>query len=169
MCTVSIPNREIAYVYEKEILNHTKQNNIAISISQAIFTQDCNKLQSLLKEFMLNSISYLDSANESFYHGMMLGLCAILGNRYKILSNRESGLGRFDIALCPLSNNLPGFIFEFKYTKDKTIDLNFLAKQALDQINEKKYDTELHHLNASSIIKIGIAFRGKEAVVVSNN
>lgn len=169
MCTVSIPNKEIAYVYEKEILNHTKQNNIAISISQAIFTQDCNKLQSLLEEFMMNSISYFDSANESFYHGMILGLCAILSNRYKILSNRESGLGRFDIALCPLSSNLPGFIFEFKHTKDKTIDLNLLANQALEQINVKKYDTELHGSNIHSIIKIGIAFRGKDAVVISNN
>lgn len=100
---------------------------------------------------------------------MILGLCAILSNRYKILSNRESGLGRFDIALCPLSSNLLGFIFEFKRTKDKTIDLNLEAKQALEQIHVKKYDTELHSSNISSIIKIGISVRGKEVVVVSNS
>lgn len=71
----------------------------------------------MLEDFMLKSISSMDGANEGFYHGMMLGLCAILGNRYRIRSNRESGLGRFDIQLMPLANDIPGFLFEFKYTK----------------------------------------------------
>lgn len=165
MCDVTIPNKEITYVYEKEVLNRTHQNNLAISIQQAIFSKDTKKLQSLLEEFMLNSISSYDSANESFYHGMMLGLCAVLGNRYKIQSNRESGLGLFDIQLTPTEKNIPGFIFEFKYTNDKDVDLDQLAEKALKQINDKKYDTELHLNDVNHIIKIGIAFRGKTAVV----
>lgn len=165
MCDVSIPNKEIAFVYEKEILNRTNQNNISISIQQAIFSKDASKLQSLLEDFMLKSISTIDGANESFYHGMMLGLCAILSNQYQIKSNRESGLGRFDIQLIPLVKGIPGFIFEFKYTKDTHIDLDSLADLAIKQIEEKKYDTELLDAKVQSIVKIGIAFCGKKAVV----
>lgn len=165
MCDVAIPNKEITFVYEKEVLNRTNQNSLAISISQAIFSKDTQKLQTLLEDFMVKSISSIDGANESFYHGMMLGLCAILGNRYKIRSNRESGLGRFDIQLMPLTNGMPGFIFEFKHTKDEHIDLSTLADSALQQIEAKKYDTELRDNGVTSIISIGIAFRGKSAVV----
>ena len=98
----------------------------------------CKKLQSLLESFMLQSISSMDGANESFYHGMMLGLCAILGNRYQIRSNRESGLGRFDIQLNPLVKGIPGFLFEFKHTNDDHVDLDALADRALQQIDVKK-------------------------------
>lgn len=165
MCDVAIPNKEITFVYEKEVLNRTNQNSLAISISQAIFSKDTQKLQSLLEDFMVKSISSIDGANEGFYHGMMLGLCAILGNRYKIRSNRESGLGRFDIQLMPLTKGMPGFIFEFKHTKDEHADLSALADRALQQIEAKKYDTELRDNGVNSIISIGIAFRGKSAVV----
>lgn len=165
MCDVAIPNKEITFVYEKEVLNRTNQNSLAISISQAIFSKDTQKLQSLLEDFMVKSISSIDGANEGFYHGMMLGLCAILGNRYKIRSNRESVLGRFDIQLMPLTKGMPGFIFEFKHTKDEHADLSALADSALQQIEAKKYDTELRDNGVNSIISIGIAFRGKSAVV----
>ena len=165
MCDVAIPNKEITFFYEKEVLNRTNQNSLAISISQAIFSKDTQKLQALLEDFMVKSISSIDGANEGFYHGMMLGLCAILGNRYKIRSNRESGLGRFDIQLMPLTKGMPGFIFEFKHTKDEHTDLSALADSALQQIEAKKYDTELRDNGVNSIISIGIAFRGKSAVV----
>lgn len=165
MCDVAIPNKEITFVYEKEVLNRTNQNSLAISISQAIFSKDTQKLQALLEDFMVKNISSIDGANEGFYHGMMLGLCAILGNRYKIRSNRESGLGRFDIQLMPLTKGMPGFIFEFKHTKDEHTDLSVLADSALQQIETKKYDTELRDNGVNSIIRIGIAFRGKSAVV----
>lgn len=165
MCDVAIPNKEITFVYEKEVLNRTNQNSLAISISQAIFSKDTQKLQALLEDFMVKSISSIDGANEGFYHGMMLGLCAILGNRYKIRSNRESGLGRFDIQLMPLTKGMPGFIFEFKHTKDEHTDLSALADSAIQQIEAKKYDTELRDNGVNSIISIGIAFRGKSAVV----
>lgn len=165
MCDVAIPNKEITFVYEKEVLNRTNQNSLAISISQAIFSKDTQKLQALLEDFMVKSISSIDGANEGFYHGMMLGLCAILGNRYKIRSNRESGLGRFDIQLMPLAKGMPGFIFEFKHTKDEHTDLSALADSALQQIEAKKYDTELRDNGVNSIISICIAFRGKSAVV----
>lgn len=165
MCDVAIPNKEILYVYEKEVLNRTNQNNVSISIHQAIFSKDTRKLQSLLEDFMLKSISTMDGANEAFYHGMMLGLCAVLGSQYKVRSNRESGLGRFDIELLPMVQGIPGFIFEFKHTKDINVDLDSLANSALKQIEDMKYDTELKDFGVKNIVKIGIAFRQKSAVV----
>ena len=168
MCDVAIPNKEIAYVYEKEVLNKTKQNGMAVSIQQAIFSKDTKKLQSLLETFMLQSIASLDGANEGFYHGMMLGLCAVLSNRYQVRSNRESGLGCFDVMLIPRVKSMPGFIYEFKFTADERVDLCLLAEKALEQIDEKKYDTELLDSGVTDIVKIGIAFRGKNAVVKKN-
>lgn len=165
MCDVAIPNKEILYVYEKEVLNRTNQNNVSISIHQAIFSKDTRKLQSLLEDFMLKSISTMDGDNEAFYHGMMLGLCAVLGSQYKVRSNRESGLGRFDVELLPMMQGIPGFIFEFKHTKDINVDLDSLANSALKQIEDMKYDTELNDFGVEDIVKIGIAFRQKSAVV----
>ena len=165
MCDVAIPNKEILYVYEKEVLNRTNQNNVSISIHQAIFSKDTRKLQSLLEDFMLKSISTMDGDNEAFYHGMMLGLCAVLGSQYKVRSNRESGLGRFDVELLPMMQGIPGFIFEFKHTKDINVDLDSLANSALRQIDDMKYDTELKDFGVKNIVKIGIAFRQKSAVV----
>lgn len=165
MCDVAIPNKEILYVYEKEVLNRTNQNNVSISVHQAIFFKDANKLQSLLENFMLKSISTMDGASEAFYHGMMLGLCAVLGSQYQVRSNRESGLGRFDIELLPMVKNMPGFIFELKHTKDMNIDLDSLANSALKQIEDMKYDAELKAFGVDDIVKIGIAFRQKSAVV----
>lgn len=165
MCDVAIPNKEIIFVYEKEVLNRTNQNSVSVSISQAIFSGDTKKLQSLLENFMLQSISSMDGANEALYHGMMLGLCAVLGNRYQVRSNRESGRRRFDVQLAPLVSGIPGFLFEFKHTNDEHVDLDVLADSALRQIDEKKYDAELRSAGINSVIKIGIAFRGKNAVV----
>ena len=165
MCDVAIPNKEIAFVYSKEVLNKTGKTNAAISIQQALFSNDTGKLQKLLEEFLLNSISVFDGTNESFYHGMMLGLCAVLSNQYRIKSNIESGYGRFDIALIPIDKSEPGFIFELKYAGKDSDNLNALADKALTQIDEKKYETELIDQGVTKIIKIGIAFKGKKAAV----
>mgnify|MGYP002523989019 CR=1 FL=1 len=165
MCEVAIPNKEIRYVYEKEVLNRTDQNSTAISISQAVFMANAEKLQAVLEDFMLQSISTMDGSSEAFYHGMMLGLCAVLGQRYQIRSNREAGLGRFDLQLMPRVQGLPGFLFEFKHTKKKEGNLEALAEEALRQIEEKRYDTEQRAAGVHAIVKIGIAFCGKRAAV----
>lgn len=134
MCDVGIPNKEIAFVYEKEVLNKTKQSGVAVAIQQAIFSGDADRLQELLEKFMLQSIASLDGANEGFYHGMMLGLCAVLSNRYQVRSNRESGLGRFDIMLIPREKSMPGFLYEFKFSKDKKVSFKLISRE--DRINE---------------------------------
>ncbi len=168
MCDVAIPNKEIAFVYSKEVLAKTGKENIAIAIQQAIFKKDTKQLQKVLEEYLLNTISSFDGASEGFYHGMMLGLCAVVSNRYRVSSNRESGYGRFDIQLYPESKSVPGFIFEFKHSKSDTEDLDGLAKQALQQIEERKYDTQMKADGIVDIVKVGIAFRGKHAVIKAN-
>ncbi len=165
MYDVSIPNKEISFVYEKEVLNKHDYNSVAISIQQAIFTQDADKLQKILEAFMLESVSFYDAGNEGFYHGMLLGLCAILSSRYYVKSNGESGYGRFDIQLMPKVKSVPGFIFEFKHAKKDTDDLDALAEEALSQIDTQKYDTQMKAQSISNIIKIGIAFRGKKTSI----
>ncbi|MBQ7152996.1 MAG: AAA family ATPase [Clostridia bacterium] len=165
MCDVAIPNKEIAFVYSKEILGRTGRTGEAISIRQALFSSDPGRLQKLLEDYLLNSVSAFDGTNESFYHGMMLGLCAVLSNQYRVRSNAESGYGRFDVALIPVDAFDPGFIFEFKYAGRDGDDLGKLADKALAQIDEKKYETELIGQGVNGIVKIGIAFKGKKAVV----
>ena len=166
MCDVAIPNKEIAFVYEKEVISKTGRESIAVAIQQAIFKNDVKNLQELLEKFMIESISSFDGTNEGFYHGMMLGLCAVVSNRYRVTSNREAGLGRFDIQLYPINESNPAFIFEFKHTKNER-ELDALAQTALEQIEEKHYDTALKADGINNIIRIGIAFCGKRTSIKS--
>ena len=160
MCDLAIPNKEIKVVYEKEVLSKIGKTNLKILIDQALFTKDFSKLKDLLTKFLVESVSSFDGSNEAFYQGMMLGLCATLNNIYKISSNKESGLGRYDIELEPKDKKLPGYIFELKYVRDVK-KLEEAAINALNQIDEKRYDTNMKLNNIKSIIKVGISFCGK--------
>ena len=165
MCRVSIPNREIAYVYAKEIiakLTPEHGESTAAAMQQAIFERNTEALRKSIESYLLDTVSVFDTGSEAFYQGLMIGLCAILNNRYTVRSNRESGLGRFDIQLCPMDPALPGFIFELKASKKVAESLNDLASDALRQIREMHYDTEMRASGVRQIIKAGIAFRGKE-------
>ena len=168
MYKVCIPNKEIALVYAKEIpgrLKTPEAESTAFAISQAIYEKNTEKLKVSIEKYLIQTISVYDTGSEAFYQGLMLGLCAILNNRYQVKSNRESGLGRFDIQLYPLTEDLPGFIFELKHTKDEKDDLEQLAAAALVQIDEKKYDFDMRESGIEEIIKVGIAFHGKTVCV----
>lgn len=164
MCEVALPNREILLVYHKEILQQL--DNIipqptAISIQEAIFSGDNEKLKDLIQTLLIGSVSAFDVAGENFYHGFMLGLCALLGGSF-VSSNRESGDGRYDIQLKPTKKNLPGILIELKTEKNCTTEqLKKLSEKALEQIIDKKYDTELVAAGVQNIYKYGVAFSGK--------
>lgn len=168
MCEVALPNKEISLVYRKEILQ--KLENLipqatAIAVEEAIFSGNGEKLRDIISNFLIQSVSVFDAAGENFYHGFMLGVCALFGNSY-VTSNRESGDGRYDIALSPKVNNLPGIIIELKAEKNcNEKELQELAKTALKQINDKKYDTELKSKGVKTIYKYGVAFSGKHVAV----
>ena len=164
-----MPNQEIAFVYKKEILdrlNAVIPQSTSISIQKAIYSGDADSLQKQMRQLLLQTVSAFDTAQETFYHGLLLGLCAIMDNRYFITSNRESGDGRFDIQLMPKVNQLPGILIEVKAAKEKGgNDLKTLAQSALRQINEKQYEMELRAHGVKQILKYGAAFSGKDVEI----
>ena len=168
LCEVSIPNKEIAAVYTSEILSHLVQigaisNTTADKIAESLYANDQRKLQQAISDYLDQTISFYDAGAEGFYHGLVLGLIALMDNQYKIKSNREAGDGRYDICLIPRKNIYPGIIMELKWKKDLADDsLELLAKEALSQIDKNRYDLEIKEDGITDILKFGIAFSGKK-------
>lgn len=169
ICNVSIPNREISYVYEKEILTRwgiPETESTAARIQQAFYEQDEAKLAKCIEEYLRQTVSFFDTTDEIFYQGLVLGFIAILNNRYFVRSNRESGEGRFDIQLIPKNNSLPGILMELKVSKDENADLRKLAEDALLQIEQNRYETEMLSQGIKSIFQYGVAFRKKDVEIL---
>lgn len=171
LCEVAIPNKEIASVYKNEILSHLLQigaitRTTANKIAESLYTSDWKRLQTGIAEYMNKSISFYDAGAEGFYHGLVLGLIALMDNQYKIRLNRESGDGRYDISLFPREKKYPGIIMELKWKNglDEKA-LKSLAKDALLQIENEKYDFEMREEGIENILKLGIAFSGKRVSV----
>lgn len=166
MCEVALPNKEISFVYSKEILSQLEPilpRGIAIEIQEALYQMDLDALQRGLERYLMQTVSFYDPAHETFYHGMVLGLCAVLDNSYRVTSNRESGEGRFDIQLFPLDQRLPGILIELKAGKGCSEgQLEELAQAALQQINDRSYCAELLAMGVRSIVKYGFAFSWQE-------
>ena len=171
LCEVSIPNKEIAAVYKSEILAHLLQigaitRTTANRIAESLYANDLEKLQKAIAEYMDRSVSFYDAGAEGFYHGLVLGLIALMDNQYKIKSNRESGDGRYDISLIPREKKYPGIIMELKWKSNlDERSLEKLAKEALMQIDDKRYDAEMQQGGIKRILKLGIAFSGKRVKI----
>ena len=171
LCEVAIPNKEITSVYKNEILSHLLQigaitRTTANKIAESLYTSDWKRLQTAIAEYMNKSISFYDAGAEGFDHGLVLGLIALMDNQYKIRSNRESGDGRYDISLFPREKKYPGIIMELKWKNGlDEEELKSLAKDALLQIENKKYDSEMREESIENILKLGIAFSGKRVSV----
>ena len=119
-----------------------------------------------IAEYMDKSVSFYDAGAEGFYHGLVLGLIALMDNQYKIKSNRESGDGRYDIGLFPREDRYPGILMELKWKKNLSADeLSELADEALAQIGKKRYDVEMKENGTQDILKFGIVFSGKKVSV----
>lgn len=171
MCKVSLPNKEISLVYRKEIINRLQRitsQSVAISIQEALYTQNTEKLQKSIQKYLHESVSYHDVTDEKAYHMLLLGLCATMSDKYYVTSNRESGRGRFDIQLMPRVTSLPGFLIEVKAEKDCSEQkLEELAQTALNQIEDREYDTEMVSKGVAQIFKLGVAFSGKDVRIVT--
>lgn len=171
LCEVAIPNREIAAVYKSEILSHLLQigavtRTTANKIAESLYANDIKKLQKAITEYLDQSISFYDSGAESFYHGLVLGLIALMDNQYKIKSNRESGDGRYDICLFPRDRKYPGIIMELKSETGLSDEaLKALSVKAFHQINDKRYDVGMRNDGIDNILKLGIAFSGKKVSI----
>lgn len=169
MCEVSLPNKEIKSVYNKEVLQKLDgivSQSSAVAIQEALYSNDTPKLQNQLRTLLLRSSSSFDTVGELFFHGLFLGICALFDDQYYVSSNRESGEGRFDIQLMPKSKKRPGILIELKAKKDSSKEqLEHLAQTALSQINEKRYDTEMNTRGIQTIFKYGVAFSGKNVEI----
>lgn len=173
LCEVSIPNKEIASVYKSEILSHlifagALSRNTSDKIAESLYLNDYKRLESAICEYLDRTISFYDGGSEAFYHGLVLGLIALMDSEYKIQSNRESGDGRFDIALFPRRKECPGMIMELKWKPNLDENaLSKLAKEGLKQIHENHYEIEMKNEGVQTILSFGVAFSGKKACIKS--
>lgn len=165
ICTLSLPNREIKSVFQKEILDSYGSfftGSILRNFETALRNGDAALFTDTLQKYLLQSAGVFDTANENFYHGTVFGMLAIMSDRYYISSNRESGEGRFDVSLEPRDKSQTGYIIEFKAGKNLSeTELAKAARDAIKQIHDKKYPTEMEYHGVKTIDLFGIAFSGK--------
>jgi len=162
---LTVPNKEVQYVYESQIkdwFGEKVSTTDLIPMYNAILNRDVKTFQHELTQMLKGTISYFDS-KEEFYHGFIAAVMATMAD-YFTKSNRESGNGRGDIFMRPVSIRQPAVIIEVKVAKEA----KYLVKQcdkALAQIQEKKYDDELVREGFTDIIKYGIAFYRKDCEI----
>ena len=165
---LSIPNREIRSVFRREILDNLSGHvgrSILRDMMQAMLEGDTDIFESCLRQILRGMVSFYDVAHpESFYHGMMLGMTVWLDKKFTIQSNRESGYGRFDLALFPKTKDLPGVLMEFKSAKSEE-DLQREAEKAQQQMLERGYSASMKDAGVERIWCYGIAFFGKQVFV----
>ena len=164
---LKIPNKEIRKYFGNMFLNRFFGTEVKTNILiKALEGGDIKKFEETLGEIMINMLSHfdLDKEMEKIYQVFMIGLVGFLMGKYEIISNDESGYGRYDLAMIPIKSNEKAYLMEFKISKTKK-GMEESAKKALKQIDEKKYDTKLRARGIKNILKIGIAFYGKEVKV----
>ena len=156
-----IPNKEINRIYtlifEEWFQEQTEAH--AEKFAEALLKEDIETANKIVNDLLFTSISYFDY-DEKFYHGILIGMLC----NYRIMSNQESGLGRFDIAVAPRSLSDRGMILELK-TATSLAELKNTAKQACKQIKDKQYIEGMLAEGYEDIIGYGIAFYKKFCVI----
>lgn len=158
---IKIPNQEVQLEFRKLTAYHLKATETDLTV---LFNslKCCRKedFEDRYRKILLTLPSYHDLKDENSYHMMLLGMCAWLSNEYEVISNREVGKGRCDIILKSKKSQIL-YILEFKYTNDSSVDLKQLAKSAIDQIDSRRYDSEL----SGTVIHIGLAHYQKNVEI----
>ena len=167
---VKIPNEEIKRIYKREILGNMVQGidmNLFLRFQLALLQGKGEKVNHHLQEILLKMVSFYDTKErESFYHGLLLGMtCLLESSLYHVESNRESGYGRFDIAVFPTNPQHCGIILEFKVASSEK-DLFQKAQEALRQIEDRAYISDFEKRGIPKVWKYGIAFHGKHVKVI---
>ena len=177
---LALTNREILFMFRKMILRwFTPAKHETNEFIKALINGDVESMNEYMNDVALQTFSSFDSgkkesakkAPENFYHGFVLGLMVDQIENYLIISNRESGYGRYDIMLEPIDKSnekLPGIVIEFKVINPKKeTTLEDTVEAALEQIEEKKYDAELikRGVKKENIHHYGFAFKGKEVLI----
>lgn len=178
---LKITNYEVLLMFEDMVESWFPEESSSYeNFKQALLLGDLDYMNQYMNQVALQTFSSFDVGRkpsehlepERFYHGFVLGLIVDLADKYKITSNKESGLGRYDVMMEPLVENLDGIIMEFKvHNPAKEKNLEQTAENALRQIREKKYDTELEMAGISSdrIRHYGFAFEGKKVLIGSDS
>ena len=168
LCEFTVPNQEILALYQGIVQAWLGSNQHRIFYDELLndlLAGRINLFEKQLEDILMTMASHHDMAREpeAFYHGFLLGLTASLSpQHYIIKSNRESGLGRYDIAILPKDNQKMALLLELKSTEDSSeAALTQSAERALQQIKTKQYATECQQSGYSHVALIGIAFCGK--------
>ncbi|MCY7008494.1 ATP-binding protein [Fusobacterium simiae] len=155
-----LPNREVKEFFKQKFIDVNFGESLFRNTMEALKKNKIEGFEKYLQNILLKSTSYYDTSNEDFYHGLILGMTLYLDRDYYVTSNRESGLGRYDVIIEPKNKNNRGFILEFKVAKSEK-ELDKVSKEAIEQIIDKKYDTLLKERGVKDITLVGIAFFGK--------
>ena len=178
--TLKLTNKEVEQMFEIMIEEWFDNGpNMADDFIEAMLVGDLYAMNSYMNDIALDTFSSFDVAGkeesrirpENFYHGFVLGLMVDKRDDYIIKSNKESGFGRYDVMMIPRdteNSSLPGLILEFKvinHSIEKSLEET--VKSALQQIEEKKYDTELLKagVKKENIRHYGFAFEGKKVLI----
>ena len=165
---VMLPNKEIKFLFRsivKDWFRDKVTGNDLNSIMKDLITLKLKEFRKKFEILAMQMFSYLDvgeNTAENFYHAFVLGMLVSLKDSYYVNSNRESGMGRYDIMLEPKDKNGNSFIMEFKVLEDmEETTIEETIENAKKQIEEKQYETELRKKGFNNITKIVFAFRGK--------
>lgn len=171
-CDLRITNKETELLFKKMVISwFAKEEGAYNEFCRALLSDDIDDMKGYLGRILLGMTGIFDvgvSEPERFYHGLILGLTASLDGEYQVYSNRESGFGRSDIMIIPKGNDHNAYVIEFKIRdKKKEKNLEETANRALQQIEEKKYETELvmRGISTERIRKYGFAFDGKKLLI----
>ena len=159
-----LPNKEIKELFRDTFLEkYFGRGSKLLYLMEALTENRIDEYEERLQEILLTSVSYNDTkkGNEAFYHGLIMGMGLYLEGEYITKSNIESGLGRYDFVIEPKNKTKRAFIMEFKAT-DSIENLEEISKEALRQIEDKKYYVSLKQNGIKDITYMGIAFCGKE-------
>ena len=159
-----LPNKEIKELFRDTFLEkYFGRGSKLLYLMEALTENRIDEYEERLQEILLTSVSYNDTkkGNEAFYHGLIMGMGLYLEGEYITKSNIESGLGRYDFVIEPKNKTKRAFIMEFKST-DNIEKLEEVSKEALEQIENKKYDVSLKQSGIKNITYMGIAFCGKQ-------
>ena len=162
--SLKLPNMEVKKLFKKEFINVHFGISLFRKTMEALKNLNFNDFEKYFQEIMLKSTSNWDTSKEAFYHGLSLGMLSYLDNDYYVTSNFEAGFGRYDVVLEPKNRNDRAFILEFKVAEAEN-KLEKLSKEAIKQIEEKKYDINLKPKEIKEITSVGIAFYGKKLKV----
>ena len=159
-----LPNKEIKELFRDTFLEkYFGRGSKLLYLMEALTENRIDEYEERLQEILLTSVSYNDTkkGNEAFYHGLIMGMGLYLEGEYITKSNIESGLGRYDFVIEPKNKTKRAYIMEFKST-DNIEKLEEVSKEALEQIENKKYDVSLKQNGVKDITYMGIAFCGKQ-------